>query len=186
MVTVSSVLVETNSIKQQVRAGETVTSARAMDEPTMKRLYEFNMSFDPNAERAPISRKQKAEDPSCWAGYGLRLMLMLLYVLSMLCLLRYDEALRITWANVHFESIPNSLYPFRIRLDLPFRKTHQHGGELEIEWTGTKLTNCCKKALHHSIFMPAPKSPGCVLFGCLQSGGFSRVGRRVVMCSESA
>jgi hypothetical protein len=65
-----------------------------MDEPTMKKLYEYNMSFDPNEELAPKSRKRKQEQPECWAGFGLRLMLMLLYVISVLCLLRYDEALK--------------------------------------------------------------------------------------------
>lgn len=94
----------------------------------MKKLYEYNMSFDRNEELAPNTKKQKQDHPECWAGFGLRLMLMLLYVTSMLCLLRYDEALKITWADVHFEEIRNSTVPFRVRLDLPFRKTHQNGG----------------------------------------------------------
>jgi hypothetical protein len=114
---------------KQVRAGEVVTSARAMDEPTMKKLYEFNMSFEQeDTPYTSTSRKQKQEHPKCWATFGLRLMLMLLYTMSMLCLLRYDEALRITWADVHFENLQNGPFPFRVRLDLPFRKTHQHGG----------------------------------------------------------
>ena len=99
-----------------------------MDEPTMKRLYEYNMSFDPNKELEPNSRKCKQEHPKCWVGFRLRLMLMLLYVVSMLCLLWYDEALKITWADVHFEEIGDSAIPFRLQLDLPFRKTHQNGG----------------------------------------------------------
>jgi hypothetical protein len=99
-----------------------------MDEPTMKKLYEYNMSFDRNEELAPNSRKRKQDHPECWAGFGLRLMLMLLYTISMLCLLRYDEALKITWADVHLEEISNSTIPFRLRLNLPFRKTHQNGG----------------------------------------------------------
>ncbi|KAJ7683605.1 hypothetical protein B0H14DRAFT_3101642 [Mycena olivaceomarginata] len=56
---------------------------------------------------------------------SVRMMLQLLYIVSMLCLLRYDEALRITWQDVHFEPLENG--GFRIRLDLPFRKTHQNG-----------------------------------------------------------
>lgn len=95
----------------------------------MKKLYEYNMSFDKEEEYTSTSRKHKLEHPGCWAGYGLRLMLMLLYAVSMLCLLRYDEALKMTWADIHFEDLPSGArYPFRIRLDLPFRKTHQHGG----------------------------------------------------------
>jgi len=112
----------------EVRAGEVVTSARAMDEPTMRKLYEYNMAFDRNEELAPNSRKHKQDHPECWAGFGLRLMLMLLYTISMLCLLRYDEALKITWADVHLEEISGSAIPYRLRLDLPFRKTHQNGG----------------------------------------------------------
>jgi hypothetical protein len=99
-----------------------------MDEPTMKRLYEYNMSFDKDEEHTSTSRKHKQKHPECWGGFGLRLMLMLLYTVSMLCLLRYDEALRITWNDVHFEQLSKGLFPFRVRLDLPFRKTHQHGG----------------------------------------------------------
>ncbi|KAF7983643.1 hypothetical protein HWV62_20590 [Athelia sp. TMB] len=115
--------------RRKVRAGEVVTSARAMDEPTMKKLYTFNKTFDPNEEHTLQPRKRKQEDQHCWAGYGLRLMLMLLYCVSMLCLLRYDEALKITWADVSFEYdlATNTLI---VRLDLPFRKTHQNGGIL--------------------------------------------------------
>ncbi|KZP29095.1 hypothetical protein FIBSPDRAFT_908422 [Athelia psychrophila] len=112
--------------RRKVRAGEVVTSARAIDEPTMKRLYLFNSTFDPHEEHTSQSRKRKQEDPHCWAGYGLRLMLMLLYCISMLCLLRYDEALKITWADVSFEYDTTNT-PI-LRLDLPFRKTHQNGG----------------------------------------------------------
>jgi len=99
-----------------------------MDEPTMKKLYEFNMAFDKDKEYTSTTRKRKHEHPECWAGFGLRLMLMLLYTISMLCLLRYDEALRITWADVHLEYLAKGRLPFCVRLDLPFRKTHQHGG----------------------------------------------------------
>lgn len=103
-----------------MRAGEVITSARAIDEPTMKKLYEYNMSFDENEEHSSTSRKRKSDHPECWAGFGLRLMLMLLYTVAMLCLLRYDEALKITWADVVFEALPKGRYPFRIRLNLPF------------------------------------------------------------------
>lgn len=122
-------------------------SARAMDEPTMKQLWEFAWSTEPK-EFGPTSRKQKAEDPSKWAGFSIHMMLYLLYLVSMLCLLRYDEALHITWADVTFQvqdlQIDNhwldaapelfaeqaNYQPahFRVKLELPFRKTHQYGG----------------------------------------------------------
>jgi hypothetical protein len=122
-------------------------SARAMDEPTLKRLWEFAWSTE-QKEYGPTSRKRKAENPSEWAGFSLRMMLYLLYLLSMLCLLRYDEALRITWADVTFQvqdllienhwlDVTPELFTkqvnyrpahFRVKLELPFRKTHQYGG----------------------------------------------------------
>jgi hypothetical protein len=79
-------------------------------------------------------------------------MLYLLYLVSFLCLLRFDEALRITWPDVTFQvkdpmlkdhwidTTPDLLPQpeggsnatnFRVRLMLPFRKTHQHGGMLQ-------------------------------------------------------
>jgi integrase len=122
-------------------------SAHAMDEPTLKRLLEFAWSTE-QKEYGPISHKRKAENPSEWAGFSLRMMLYLLYLLSMLCLLRYDEALRITWADVTFQiqdlvienhwlDVAPELFAkqvnyrpvhFQVKLKLPFRKTHQYGG----------------------------------------------------------
>ncbi|KAJ6598544.1 hypothetical protein B0H10DRAFT_2324218 [Mycena sp. CBHHK59/15] len=97
--------------RNKVRAGEVVTSARAMDEPTMKKLWTYNTQH---------------EHPEDWAGHSVRMMLQLLYIVSMLCLLRYDEALRITWQDVQLEQLEHGV--LRVRLDLPFRKTHQNGG----------------------------------------------------------
>ncbi|KAJ7649070.1 hypothetical protein DFH06DRAFT_1083757 [Mycena polygramma] len=113
--------------RNKVRSGEVVTSARAMDEPTMKKLWTYNTEFpvESSTSYGSTSKKRKQEHPEDWAGHSFRMMLQLLYVVSMLCLLRYDEALRITWQDVKFENINGVL---RIRLDLPFRKTHQNGG----------------------------------------------------------
>ncbi|KAG1889055.1 uncharacterized protein F5891DRAFT_1131871 [Suillus fuscotomentosus] len=123
-VTISQYMVSLR--RRKIRAGEAVMSARVMDEPTMKRLWEFAWSTD-RKEFGPISRKRKAENPSEWAGFLLREMLYLLYLLSMLCLLRYDEALWITWADVTFQ-VSYQPAQFRVKLELPFRKTHQYGG----------------------------------------------------------
>jgi hypothetical protein len=67
-----------------------------MDEETLKRLWEYNSQFGPD-EFAPASKKRKAEQPESWGGGAIRCMLTLLYVISFLCLLRYDEALKIQW-----------------------------------------------------------------------------------------
>lgn len=114
---------------QQVRSGEVVTSARAMDEGTIKAMWEYNMNFS-RAEDGSLSKKTKAEHPEMWAGYNVRVMLHCLYVTSLLCLLRYDEALRIMWSDVHFETLQlEAGQRPRLRLMLPFRKTHQNGGK---------------------------------------------------------
>lgn len=107
----------------QVRSGKVVTSARAMDHEMMHALWEFNSNFSQSSERAP--RKRKAEDSTDWAGYNVRQMLQALYIVSMLCLLRYNEALRIMWSDIELLKVRNKHV---VRLSLPFRKTHQNGG----------------------------------------------------------
>lgn len=115
------------TIHDKARAGEVITSARAMDEATMKQLYEYNKNF-PRAEYAPTDRKRKAEHPEDWGGHCIRGMLQLLYITSFLCLLRYDEALRIQWSDVEFQEMPDGTT--RIKIELDVRKTHQNGGQL--------------------------------------------------------
>ncbi|KAG2126074.1 hypothetical protein BD769DRAFT_1668508 [Suillus cothurnatus] len=118
-VTVSQYMISLR--RRKVHSGETVTSARAMDEPTLKGLWVFNCAAERN-EHVRISRKRKAEHPEDWA-------------------------LRITWHDVKFQvkdpllkghwidAAPKVFNQgifkgsdFRVRLMLPFRKTHQHGG----------------------------------------------------------
>ncbi|KAJ3003144.1 hypothetical protein NUW54_g5454 [Trametes sanguinea] len=111
-----------------VRAGEIVTSARAMDQETMRKLWEFNTRFPYKAELEQNSRKRKREQPERWAGHKVRQMLQTLYVISMLCLLRYDEALRIMWSDINFVCIGGTPV---VELRLPFRKTDQNGGKHE-------------------------------------------------------
>ncbi|TDL15193.1 hypothetical protein BD410DRAFT_778284 [Rickenella mellea] len=113
--------------RRKARAGQPVTSAKSMDEDTIRKLWEFNMFYTDNRTEAmqPISRKEKEETPTLWAGPNVRLMLQLLYITAMLCLLRSDEVLRIRWSHVVFEPFNGS---FRIKITLPFRKTHQTGG----------------------------------------------------------
>ncbi|KAG2052049.1 hypothetical protein BDR06DRAFT_888684, partial [Suillus hirtellus] len=61
-----------------------------------------------------------------WAGFVIRSMLLLLYLVSMICLLCYDEALWITWGDITFQGFRPA--DFHVRLKLPFRKTRQYGG----------------------------------------------------------
>ncbi|KAG1871447.1 hypothetical protein F4604DRAFT_2014217 [Suillus subluteus] len=122
-VTVSQYMISLG--RRKVRAGEVVTSARAMDEQTMKELYEYNVNFA-NEDFGPTLNKRKAEAPQNWAGSSVRLMLQLMFVTAMLLLLRFEEVLRITWSDVRFEYYQPRRR--RIRLMLPFCKTHQYGG----------------------------------------------------------
>ena len=110
----------------QVRSGEVVTSARAVDEGTLKALYEFNINI-PDVEFGPSSRKRKAEHPESWGGAPIRTMLGFLYILSFLCLLRYEEALTLRWHWLKLEVVDGRR---RLKVSLPCRKTHQTGGML--------------------------------------------------------
>lgn len=91
----------------------------------LRRLYDFNMSFE--EDPGPDSRKRKAERRENWAGHSIRVMLLLIYIISFLCLLRFDEVLNIRWSWIQMELYKGR---HRIKLSLPFRKTHQYGGEL--------------------------------------------------------
>ncbi|KAK7013482.1 hypothetical protein R3P38DRAFT_3322511 [Favolaschia claudopus] len=74
----------------QVRAGETATSARAITEESRQGVHE-------------------------WGGARARRLLALAYILAFLCLLRFDEVLKIQVHDIEW-------------LTLPFRKTSQFGG----------------------------------------------------------
>lgn len=97
-----------------------------MNEETLKKLYEYNINFTDVGK----SRKRKADDDDLWGGREVRLQLTTLYILSFLCLLRFDEALRIEWSWIQLDKIQSKSGKeiHRITLLLPFRKTHQTGG----------------------------------------------------------
>ena len=124
-----------------------------MDEPTMRRLWEFNQSV-PRVPLAQTSRAARTQDETNadieaqhpeqleaapqqprWAGYRVRTMLHCLYTISMLCLLRYDEALNIRWEDITFGYDANGIQ--FIQLNLLFRKTHQNGSESLCDVTTT-------------------------------------------------
>jgi hypothetical protein len=96
-----------------------------MDEGTLKKLHDFNIAFQEDV--GPNNRKRMAERRENWAGHSIRIMLILIYIISFLCLLRFDEVLNIQWSWIclEFHNGRN-----RIKLSLPFRKTHQFGGKL--------------------------------------------------------
>ncbi|KAJ7362938.1 hypothetical protein DFH08DRAFT_664383, partial [Mycena albidolilacea] len=59
-----------------------------------------------------------------WGGARARRFLTLAYALSFLCLLRFDEVLKIQMHDIEWIS------DTCIKLTLPFRKTNQFGGKL--------------------------------------------------------
>ena len=66
-------------------------------------------------------RKRKGKNANTWGGGRARRLLHAAYVLSFLCLLRVDEVLKIEMHHIEFIS------DTKIKLTLPFRKTHQFG-----------------------------------------------------------
>lgn len=97
---------------------------------TLRKMTEHNSSFiDAPAGTNPRKRGQPDDDPSRWANRSTRLTLNLVYIVSFLCLLRFEEALRIQWHWITLEG-PDEDGKYRLRIDLPFRKTHQTGGKL--------------------------------------------------------
>ncbi|RPD70261.1 hypothetical protein L226DRAFT_547851 [Lentinus tigrinus ALCF2SS1-7] len=112
--------------RRKVRAGQTVTSARAIDERTIRAMWEFNEAFPQAVSHQQFSREWKADHPEYWGGHNTRVMIHCLNVIAFLCLLRYDEALHIQWHHITVEDLGNKT--FTMRIELPFRKTHQNGG----------------------------------------------------------
>ncbi|KAK7034796.1 hypothetical protein R3P38DRAFT_3312137 [Favolaschia claudopus] len=112
---------------RKVRAGETATSARAITEEMLLELYKFSNKPEiaQIKEYAPRSRKADKESHE-WGGARARRLLALAYILAFLCLLRFDEVLKIQVHDIEWVS------DTCIKLTLPFRKTSQFGGKQEL------------------------------------------------------
>jgi hypothetical protein len=65
-----------------------------------------------------------SNDEDHWGGGRLRRMLQCIYAIAFLCLLRFDEALKI---QAHHLEVINEKTG-EMKLTLPFRKTHKFGG----------------------------------------------------------
>lgn len=88
----------------------------------MYKLYHHNHLPENNTIKnyAPGSRHKELHS---WGGARTRRLLGAAYTLAFLCLLRFDEVLKIEID--HIERVSET----EIKLTLPFRKTHQFGGE---------------------------------------------------------
>jgi len=107
-------------VYSQVRAGEISQSARSITSRDLERLYHVNHGVPIyRLGEAPIVPNVEKD----WAGGRLRLMLQCIYTIAFLCLLRFDEVLKIQ--AHHLEVIDEG--KDEIKLMLPFRKTQKHG-----------------------------------------------------------
>ncbi|KAL1673681.1 DNA breaking-rejoining enzyme, partial [Schizophyllum commune] len=97
--------------RRKAQAGEAPTSARAITSAVMRKLYRHNRR---DYGALAVSRGK----PEVLTNR----LLQACYTLAFICLLRFDEVLRIQMQDITF-NLDGS-----IELRLPFRKTDQHGG----------------------------------------------------------
>ena len=91
-------------------------------------MYDFNHQPE-HWKLKPVGfyrRKRKGENINTWGGGRARRLLQAAYAFSFLCLLHIDEVLKIEMHHIEFIS------DTKIKLTLPFRKTHQFGRKLGI------------------------------------------------------
>jgi hypothetical protein len=113
-----------HAVSKQARAGDIVTSARAITADILKKIFDFNEVY---RKTHPLEVVGKRGDFSIWGNSNTCCMLQFLYILSFWCLLRYDEALNIDFNQIEMDAWEDgTMY---LRISLPFRKTHQYGGE---------------------------------------------------------
>jgi len=109
-----------------------------MTSTILQNLFDLNTNFPIYrlGEAQPIMKDQS------WGGGRVRRMLQCIYTIAFLCLLRFDEVLKIQ--AHHIEVIDEA--EGHIKLTLPFRKTHKHGG-LSSFCLSSLLTFCRNQAL---------------------------------------
>ncbi|KAK7001192.1 hypothetical protein R3P38DRAFT_3327245 [Favolaschia claudopus] len=111
------------SVSETVRVGEPATSARAITQETLLELYKFNNIPEIAKVKQYTAGSRKAiKEPHERGGARARRLLTLAYVLAFLCLLRFDEVLKIQIHDIEWVS------DTCIKLTLPFCKTSQFGG----------------------------------------------------------
>jgi hypothetical protein len=88
----------------------------------LRKLYDFNKDF---AVQRLGEVQRVPDDKSQWGGARLRMMLQCIYSIAFLCLLRFDEALKI---QAHHLEVIDEVRG-EIKLTLPFRKTHKVKGK---------------------------------------------------------
>ncbi|KAF8814125.1 hypothetical protein BYT27DRAFT_7250346 [Phlegmacium glaucopus] len=113
--------------RRKVQAGETTTSTRAVNPEIMEALYDFNHQLARwDVNKGMTSTRQDGPDIHQWGGPMHRRAVQAIYTIAFLCMLHIDEVLKIQMYHIEFK--PGE----KIILSLPFRKTHQFGGELPV------------------------------------------------------
>ncbi|KAF7308877.1 DNA breaking-rejoining enzyme [Mycena kentingensis (nom. inval.)] len=107
--------------KKKVRAGEVATSARAITPEILEQLYHHNNQPGVGDIKPIVRTKRANKNRNDWGGGRMRRLLQAVYVISYLCLLRFDEALKIQIHDIR------RLNEHSYELTLPFRKTSQYG-----------------------------------------------------------
>jgi hypothetical protein len=99
-----------------------------MTSSLLKKLYDFNFSIPVYdlGEAPTMPAGTLVHDDHSWGGGRLRLMLQCIYTIAFLCLLRFDEVLKIE--AHHLEVMDEATG--EVKLTLPFRKTHKYGGTI--------------------------------------------------------
>lgn len=94
----------------------------------MEQLYDYNhLPENYTIQEFQAGTRSTAHDPNQWGGPVLRRAAQAIYTIAFLCLLRIDEVLKIQIEHIEF--IDKDTKDYRMVLTLPFRKTHQFGGE---------------------------------------------------------
>ncbi|KAG1833269.1 DNA breaking-rejoining enzyme [Suillus subalutaceus] len=117
--------------RRKVQAGEVANSARAITSEILLKLYHYNHLPENWTIRAyqPGERVRggSGNDLSRWGGGRVRRLLSAAYTVAFICMLRFDEVLKI---QVHDLRVHDT----QIVLHLPFRKTHQNGVRALAAW----------------------------------------------------
>ena len=91
----------------------------------MEKLYDFNHLPENWEIREDQLLNVDKRSIHKWGGPLARRLALAIYTVMFVCLLRVDEALKIRMEHIVFEDR-------KVTLTLPFRKTHQFGGKIQL------------------------------------------------------
>ncbi|KAF9234580.1 hypothetical protein BU15DRAFT_89934 [Melanogaster broomeanus] len=114
--------------RRKVQAGEVAVSAHAITSDLLSKLYHYNhllQNWSIHPYQPGVRGRQPSEGPSeghldDWGGGHARRLVQAAYMIAFLCLLRFDEVLKIQMHDIEF-------FADGFVLTLPFCKTHQNG-----------------------------------------------------------